>query len=196
MNVDGSSDIGSAGPTDLLREEHRRILEVVAVLDRLVEIVQETGEIDRASFRQCVIFFKLFADACHHGKEEDLLFPELVAHGFSTETGPIAVMLEEHRRGRAFVRDMDEALGLLEQGGSENPDALLEGARGYSHLIRGHIGKEDGVLFEMADQIVRGPPCRTLCTSYESVECGKFDGHTKAQLESLAAALQGRYPKT
>ncbi len=36
-----------------------------------------------------------FADRCHHGKEENLLFKTMVDRGFPREAGAIAVMLLE-----------------------------------------------------------------------------------------------------
>ena len=195
--MDGQENQRGAGAraTSLLRDEHRQILEVVDVLDRLTDDMLTDRGPDLDSFARCVAFFRLFADACHHGKEEDLLFPELVARGFSTSQGPVAVMLDEHRRGRAFVAEMGAALDEIEAGeGDEAVDRLLGAAQGYSDLIRAHIGKEDGVLFEMADALVLGPPCRRLCDAYDVVECGRFEGRTKQELEEIARTLRLRYP--
>ena len=46
----------------------------------------------------------------HHGKEEDILFAAMAENGFPTEGGPIAVMLAEHVRGRAFIQAMAQAV--------------------------------------------------------------------------------------
>jgi hemerythrin-like domain-containing protein len=35
-------------------------------------------------------FLSVFADTCHHGKEEDFLFPGLEAAGIPNEGGPSA----------------------------------------------------------------------------------------------------------
>jgi len=137
-------------PTGMLRAEHRLILEVLDVLERIVETGQ-TGEWDVDSMEECVAFFRLFADACHHGKEEDLLFPELEARGMPKDSGPIAVMLFEHRQGRALVAQMAGALEGARQGETEPLSRFENAARAYIQLLRGHINKEDNVLFNMAD---------------------------------------------
>jgi hemerythrin-like domain-containing protein len=36
-----------------------------------------------------LVFLKEFADRCHHGKEEDFLFPALEKAGIKKEGGPI-----------------------------------------------------------------------------------------------------------
>ena len=80
-------------------------------VERRQDDTDEQGDpLDYDLVAQCIIFFRLFADACHHGKEEDLLFTELEAQGMPRDAGPIAVMLDEHAQGRALVRTMAAAL--------------------------------------------------------------------------------------
>ena len=61
-------------PTTVQKSEHQTILRVIAVLDRLVARSEHGDGFENAALRQCVEVFRLFADACHHAKEEDLLF--------------------------------------------------------------------------------------------------------------------------
>ena len=175
--------------TQMLRAEHRLILEVASVLERALD----AGGGDHDTLGDCVAFFRLFADACHHGKEEDLLFPALEHEGMPVDGGPIAVMLYEHGIGREFISRMAEALpgsGDDAAGAAE----VTEAGRGYIELIRAHIAKEDGILFEMADGMVVGPACKDLCSAYDEVCARRFEGKTLQDLEELAESLRGRYP--
>lgn len=178
--------------TAVLRREHRRILEVVDVLEDLLAAEHAAtadgspAPLDFDTVGKCIQFFRLFADACHHGKEEDLLFPELESRGLPHDTGPIAVMLHEHRLGRAHVAAMKSSLAGARAGDAERRGQLLDAGRSYIDLIRGHILKEDNVLFEMADQMVDPPACMRLCAAYADVEGRPFEGCSKAQLEALA----------
>jgi hemerythrin-like domain-containing protein len=178
--------------TGMLRAEHRVILEVLEVLQRLVEQGQ-AGDWDVDAMEECVAFFRLFADACHHGKEEDLLFPELEARGMPRDSGPIAVMLFEHRQGRALVAQMSAALEGVRQGEAEPLSRFENAARAYIQLLRGHINKEDNVLFNMADFMFDAPGCRRLCDQYDVVCARRFDGQTKAELERMAGNLVDAY---
>jgi hemerythrin-like domain-containing protein len=176
--------------TSRLREEHQLILGVAEGMERLVrEAADDRWDLD--AFADCVTFIRLFADACHHGKEEDLLFPELEKSGMPHEEGPIAVMLHEHQQGRAFARRMADALPDARKGDAEARATLRHAAGGYVDLIRGHIMKEDHVLFQMADQMVHGPACRSLCAAYGVVCARRFAGHTKEQLQELGARIRG-----
>jgi len=181
--------------TALLRQEHHWILKVADVLESLAQHAQDGGEPDFDSFDECIRFIKLFADACHHGKEENLLFSELEGMGMSRDNGPLAVMLHEHRVGREYAAAMAAALGGAREGDEDSRSRLNNAAMGYVQLIRNHILKEDHVLFDMADQMLRGPLCERLCEKYDQVCQSKFDGCTKAELEELATGLIERYPR-
>jgi len=182
----------SRTPTGVLREEHQLILKVLDVMEQIVAN-GEKAEWNIDAMEECVAFFRLFADACHHGKEEDMLFPELESRGMSKEEGPIAVMLFEHKQGRALVAQMAEAIPSAREGQEAGLDKFGSAARAYINLLRGHISKEDNVLFNMADFMFDGPGCARLCDRYDSACVHRFEGRTKEELEELASNLQGKY---
>src|SRR5574341_233962 len=142
-------------PTQVLKEEHALILEALEALERKIAQVERGAPVDRAYFEKAVEFLRTFADQCHHGKEEHLLFKTMVERGFPREAGPIAVMLHEHDVGRAFVR------GIAEAATSPAADPapvrrIIENGRGFIQLLRAHIEKENTILFPMADNVL-GP---------------------------------------
>ena len=176
-------------PTTVLREEHLVILKVLDALERVLNKGSALSTQNVETLAKYVSFFQLFADACHHGKEEDLLFPELEARGIPREGGPIGVMLAEHEQGRGFVRQMREALPGARAGEAAAVDALVSAGRDYIDLLRQHIDKENNVLFMMADRVVDESSCARLCGEYAHVCSGKFSGQTKDELQELAAEL-------
>lgn len=179
--------------TAALREEHRLILRAVAAFEAMIEAAPTSGP-DLDDVASCLTFFRLFTDACHHGKEEDLLFVALEEHGIPAADGPIAAMRAEHRHGRELVRRMTATLK-----GANNAEAvahatLRRDAAAYIDLIRAHIDREDGGVFDLADEIVDGAACNTLCASYETVCARRFEGRSLADLERTAETLIARYP--
>lgn len=110
---------------------------------------------------------------------------DLEEYGMPRDSGPIAVMLYEHRLGREHVAGMQAALPGSRAGEAGAWASLLREGRSYIDLIRGHILKEDHVLFEMADRIVGGERRARLCAAYDGTCHHAFEGCTKAQLEAL-----------
>lgn len=134
--------------TQDLKNEHEAILHVLTIVDKMLS-ADTKQDADLFKFgTELIYFLKTFADKCHHGKEENYLFNELIARGIPNEGGPIGVMLQEHRLGREYIAHMDQALS------SKNLNDFKEYAIRYRDLLRDHIQKENNALFVMADKVL------------------------------------------
>jgi hemerythrin-like domain-containing protein len=180
--------------TARLREEHQLILQVVGVLERMVAAADSSGEVDFVTFDRLISFLRLYVDLFHHGQEEGLLFPELGNQGLPQDGGPVAVMLYEHGQGRALIRAMVDSFDDARRGDPAAQAGLLGAARGYVELLRSHIGKEDQILFGMADQLITGTDLTHLCGAYDTVADGVFEGSTRRDLLLIAGRLLEQYP--
>jgi hemerythrin-like domain-containing protein len=101
---------------DELTQEHHGIQQMLKVLGALVLKLRNGETVDYAHLDRMMEFFTVFVDTCHHGKEEDYLFPALEIAGVPKEGGPIGVMLYEHAQGRELVARMQKVLRLLHDG--------------------------------------------------------------------------------
>ncbi len=176
-------------PTASLREEHELILKVLNRLDEMLAEEKRGGELDFDTFESCVTFFRLFTDKFHHAKEEDLLFPELAKEGLPSDSGPVASMLQDHAQGREYVGEMVAEFEAARAGDERAGRYLREAAQGYIDLLVDHITREDASVFTMADDMITGSACSTLCSQYEDVCAMQFEGQTKADLERLAEQI-------
>ena len=179
-------------PSAVLKDEHKIILRVVGVLSRLVERSQSGDGFERESLLRCVEFFRLFADACHHAKEEDLLFPLLESRGLPREGGPIGVMLEEHKMARALTQQMADA---LESGESDSVQQFHDAALNYIQLLTQHIYKEDNILFDMGDRVMTGDDQTALCAKFCEAGCRSFGGKKRDELAGIADELEEKWPE-
>jgi hemerythrin-like domain-containing protein len=156
-------------PTEVLMQEHRVIEQVIACLEEITNCCEAGQALDTTSASEAIDFFRVFADRCHHGKEEDLLFPAMEERGFSREQGPTGVMLREHDAGRYHVHGMSKAVGRVTSGDTAATDAFIEHARGFAALLRQHILKEDQCLFPMADRALSAADQDALSQSFAKV---------------------------
>lgn len=180
-------------PTDVLRDEHRVIECVLDCLEKMAGEAEKEGKIDAEPARRAVDFFRNFADRCHHGKEEDQLFPMMEERGYSAESGPTAVMRIEHEQGRKWIRDIDSAIDGAAAGDVEACARFARSARGYVGMLREHIQKEDHCLFPMAEQAFDDDARRRLAERFERVEREEIGESTQETYRGIAKALAERF---
>jgi len=193
----GSDDSTAARspPCQVLRDEHGVILRVLRVLEKLLERVEIGREFPFDAFAKCVEFFELFADACHHAKEEGVLFPALEGRGMTRLGGPLGVMLFEHRLARDFVRRMAESLAEYRANVEQAREHFLRAARGYLEVLVPHIHKEDQCLFAMADRLLAGEAGLEVRAGFEAAACHRYDGRNALELRQLAAEIEAEGAK-
>ncbi len=166
-NVSFAHKIKMGKTLKALYDEHQVILKVIeAVLKECKKPI-----LDPIFFKKAIDFIKNYADKLHHAKEEDILFNEF--DRIACESGlcnPVQQMLHEHDLGREFVRGM--VAGLKE----ENKVKIIKNAQGYAELLKEHIGKEDDILYPMAEEALNETTKKKMLVKFK-----KVDGKKKAE---------------
>jgi hemerythrin-like domain-containing protein len=143
---------------------------MLAVLETAAQRLEAGERVRPGLFREAVDFVRNFADKCHHGKEEVILFPRLEERGVPKEGGPLGMMLHEHDAGREYIQTIDGAIVAYEGGDEAAARVIAENVRGYIRLLGEHIWKEENVLFPMADQVLSLGDQRELEERFEQAE--------------------------
>ena len=182
-------------PTDELKEEHQGILFMLRILDKVAARIESRLPVEIGHLSSIVEFLQVFADRCHHGKEEDLLFPALEESGIPKEGGPIGVMLREHQEGRGFIRGMGEALQKFKKGESKNLNDYARNARSYLALLTQHINKEDRVLFPMGEKVLSKEVQEKLSEGFEKIETERIGEGTHQKFHKLLQEFDEIYLK-
>lgn len=161
--------------TESLRKDHELIEKVVKSMRVTLELLKSGKVIPESILMPVVDFSKNFTDVCHHGKEEESLFPALEKAGMPRHMGPIAVMLMEHEITRKIANKIEEsAQEYLKGGSSENLQSYIGQ---YIEHVEQHLWKENNRLFVMAEMRLQG----------NSVQVSKnLDETEKRKLESLS----------
>jgi len=175
--------------TTALRREHDHILSMIACLRAACAAAKTTGSLDEETFRAGIDFIRGYADEWHHAKEENHLFPALIADGMPRDGGPIAVMLHEHGLGRTYAKQIASQLDGAISGDETARAAVLRNTLAYADLLTGHIGKENGILFTMADQMLTPETQAVLERNYENAIPAGADANTGTRYEEVVAAL-------
>jgi len=181
-------------PTEILKKEHKVIKVVLDILDAIVSDIAAQKPVNLQHLEKIVDFIQTFADKCHHGKEQDLLFPAMEESGIPRDGGPIGVMLEEHNIGRNYVSQLAKAIVNYKDGNKKSLNDIAENASGYVSLLRQHIDKEDNILYGMADMHLNKSTEKKLIEEFEKVE-EKMGKGIHEKYHRLVEQLKKKYLK-
>lgn len=183
--------------TDQLIQEHQAVLLMLQILEAINSDLDRGIQPDADEMDSVIDFLKGFVDKCHHGKEEDILFPELEARSVPNTNGPIGVMLSEHQQGRVLIKGMAEALNLFKAGLLDSiSKQFVPNSRQYTELLRNHIAKENQVLFKMADSLIDEADQNELYEKFEELENERMGPGQHEAYHHLLHKLAKKYPGT
>jgi hemerythrin-like domain-containing protein len=158
-------------PIGPLMIEHRLIERMIALLAKEVARIRVSSKVDVDFVVSAVDFIRTYADRCHHGKEEDILFRDLKKKPLSTEHARILRELEEdHVRGREIVKKLIAARERYLNGDKRSVVEIGQLMQTLVEFYPKHIDKEDRHFFI---------PCMDYFSAEEQAamlqECQDFD---------------------
>jgi hemerythrin-like domain-containing protein len=155
--------------TQNLENDHVHILRLIDVMEKMIQ----SSNPDCADLEAVVYLIRNFADGLHHAKEEKLLFPLMIQKGFSNQQGPIAVMLHDHDEGRGYVKGIADNIESYKNGNANALSIIFSNMNEYIDLLREHIGKENNVLFRMADNVLSADEQKMLLDQFINIDNGQ-----------------------
>lgn len=173
-------------------DEHKLIMKVLGAMENYGQCLsQKDAKIVPEDLGKFVTFLSEFADKCHHGKEEDILYEEMAQNGFPKNVGPLAVMFHEHTEGRKLISLLREE--SLDPTNWNDVTKIISAINGYVELLREHIYKEDNILYPMADERFSVDIMASIGKRFEEYEQEKMGSPYHEKLHSLGEELIARY---
>ena len=173
--------------TESLRNDHFLIERMVRALNTTADLLQAGKSIPAPFLDQAIDFTKNFTNVCHHGKEEDSLFPTLEKGGMPRDGGPIARMLFEHE----MTKQLADKMAASAQANVTTGDfaQLVADIRAYTEHVSSHLGKENLRLFVMADMMLQGKAAQMGKELADTEEAKlKALGKTRSHYEQLVSS--------
>lgn len=178
--------------TQQLKNEHAGIRTMLNILEKVCEKLEKTGTMENGHVEGIIEFMQVFVDKCHHGKEEDVLFPAMI-NASDEAKAPAAAMCAEHETSRGYVGLMSRAYTAYVQGGISSSGDIVENARACIALLRGHMAKENDVILEVADRTFPDARQNELFADFERIEEERI-GHGKhEEFHTLLEKLSSLY---
>jgi hemerythrin-like domain-containing protein len=135
-----------AGP---LMREHRVIERMIAVLDSELRAMRAERRADPAFIETATDFIRTYADRCHHGKEEDILFRRLAEKDLEPQLAEaMAGLIEDHAYARSVTRRLVDANKRYAAGDSSAIEEIEYAIATLVEFYPVHIEKEDRHFFK------------------------------------------------
>lgn len=157
-------------PTEILEDEHRLIIRVVNALSVFAQNMEEGWDVEEETFNDLIQFMRVFAEKWHHAKEEDVLFPQLIARGVPATGCPLAQLVSEHKKSNNFVAETVKALEAYRKGDMDAKTAVIQGLRNLSSYYINHIWNEDNMLFPMANRFLKSEDQQVLLREFARID--------------------------
>jgi hemerythrin-like domain-containing protein len=135
-------------PIGPLMWEHRLIEKMARLFIVEITRISERNKVNTVFVESAVDFFRTYADRTHHGKEEDILFRDLLKKKLSPEHNRIMKeLIEEHIYARKTVGRLLEAKKKYLAGDSNSSKDVIVCLKELGDLYPKHIEKEDKHFF-------------------------------------------------
>ena len=135
-------------PVGFLMIEHRIIERMINLMSLELKKITEENKVDLDFLSAALDFLKIYADKCHHGKEEDILFNVLEQKSLSGKHKEmIKELLQEHIASRGMVAGLIESRDRYGHGDNNALKDISDSMHALVQLYSQHIDKEDKIFF-------------------------------------------------
>lgn len=135
----------------ILMSEHQVILRMIDQMRQKAERLSLGDRLDPMFIATVVDFIRSYADRCHHGKEEAILFRELAGRNLSAEdASAMQRLIEDHVWARSRTRELVEASDAYFGGDGDALVHVIATLRRLAEFYPAHIAREDKEFFRHA----------------------------------------------
>lgn len=179
-------------PSDVLRHEHRAIEHLLEAMDGMAAALDRGERVPRAEVDKALDVASGFADACHHAKEEKVLFPAL--RGTPEGDAVVHALEGDHKAARNLIATLRAEAARGEGADVALRQRVARDARLYTKVLRAHIRDEDARLLPLAERL---PPRKQhqLAAAFERVEREETGAGAHERFERAIHDLHARWAK-
>ncbi len=138
---------------ETLREEHRNIEQLLAVLEQELSIFDHNGRPDYQIIQAVIGYFQDFPDCCHHPKE-DMIFEKLKARD-PVAAESVGDLEAEHQNERNRLRRVADMIGNVLTNHEVLPQTFDDVMHDFIERERKHMEMEERFLFSTAVKALR-----------------------------------------
>lgn len=181
-------------PVEDLLKEHEALLSMIEIMKKLTEKMAGGEKIDPGVLEKITGFLQVFADKCHHSKEEFYLFPLLSEMVTPADQGIIKILIQEHTFAREYVKGLVSGIAAYKTGDESGIPVIIDNMQKYTSLLGQHAIKENRDIFPLVDMALDKDKQDEIVKNFEKIEnevigAGKHEAYHKLLDELKTAYL-------
>ena len=154
----------------ILLDEHRSMSAVLHGLKELARTAQDPRvRPNFAVFRAMIYYIDAFPERLHHPKENDFLFPRVVARA-PAAAALVQDLRREHEKGAELIRELERSLIAFEAVCPFGADRFEEAVKAYAQFHWDHMRKEEQALVPLAEAALTEEDWKAIAKAFTGNE--------------------------
>jgi branched-chain amino acid transport system ATP-binding protein len=177
----------------IIKSEHQNLIAVLYSLEMLVEEIENKKQPDFAVFHGLLTYIDRFLDRYHHPKENDYLFPRVMAR--APDTAELVKTLgRQHKQGEKLFVEMLKALSAYEFSGDSEFSGFREAVLKYTQFERDHVLIEERDLLPRAREALEASDWEEIDAAFGENQDPMFGKKWDSEFSDLLNKLINRLP--
>lgn len=177
----------------IIKSEHQNLGAVLYSLEQLIAEIEEGKKADLTVFHGLFTYIDRFLDRYHHPKENDYLFPRLLARDADARE-LVHELGRQHREGEILFVDMLKTLSAYEFCGEAEFAAFRNAVVKYCHFEREHALLEEREMLPRAREVLNASDWEEIDAAFEENRDPLFGDHWSDEFSTLFNKLVNSLP--
>jgi len=181
---------------ETLTREHHLIRDYIDKIQVAAEVYGWGEQPPKEFFERVIEFSDTFIDQYHHVKEEEILFPRLVAKLNGELEDPFVALQNQHKIAREAMMEIKRCLKGYFEGDQTQTSLFWRNLGTYTSFLRAHLNRENHIFLPWVEKKLSRSERTELEALFESEEnkLGKdYLAKCKAMLDEMTQILEVHY---
>jgi len=181
-------------PTENLINEHKKINELLDIMSKIALKIKSKDVFYPNDVEEVVKYLINIIENSHHGKEDDVFYPELISSGIPKETAPLSIINYEHIISVNYLKDISSCVVNCKIGNDFSGELLADSLTNYVIAIKNHIQREEEIVFPIANEVFSIEKQNEILQRFEVIEQKYISNSFNDQFDKLLNKFKNKYP--
>ena len=177
----------------IIKSEHRNLTAVLFSMKKLIDEIDQGKQPNFTVFHGLFTYIDRFLDRYHHPKENNYLFPHVLARAPEAEA-LVKELGQQHKEGENLFIDMLKALSAYEFSGESEYLTFREAVLKYADFERKHAIKEEKELLPIAQEALEAADWEEIDKAFGENEDPMFGEQWSSEFSVLFKKLVNELP--